>query len=245
MRRRRQACRSSRRCAPSAHCARRWKRWAAVRTRASSWNWRCSACASRRTSGPRPRRQAHSRSRRAHGPAVAQAAVPASQPAPPPAEAPAPTAQDTQDAPPWEGPATPPPPVPAAERPAPSPAPAQQQSAPQPAPARPQRQSAAEKAAPPQPLPEGKEEVSFEPWPQVVAAMEQRDKLLYASMKGTKAYYDGRRVLIDGSELFLKYMRQNAYSNGLLKDVTPRSPARGTPSARTKRKRRATRSPHS
>ena len=149
----------------------------------------------------------------------AQAAVPASQPAPPPAEAPAPTAQDTQDAPPWAGPATPPPPVPAAERPAPSPAPAQQQSAPQPAPARPQRQSAAEKAAPPQPLPEGKEEVPFEPWPQVVAAMEQRDKLLYASMKGTKAYYDGRRVLIDGSELFLKYMRQNAYSNGLLKDV--------------------------
>ena len=38
-------------------------------------------------------------------------------------------------------------------------------------------------------------------------------------MKDTKAYFDGRRVWIDGTELFLEFMRRNEYSSGLIKDV--------------------------
>lgn len=74
-------------------------------------------------------------------------------------------------------------------------------------------------AAPPPPLPEGAAEELFAPWEQVIQIMAERDQLLYANMKGTKAYYDGRRVLIDGSDLFLEYMRRNEYSADLIKQV--------------------------
>ena len=61
--------------------------------------------------------------------------------------------------------------------------------------------------------------VPFAQWPQVIAAMQEKDQLLYANLKGTKAYFDGRRVWIDGTELFLEFMRRNEYSSGLIKDV--------------------------
>ena len=61
--------------------------------------------------------------------------------------------------------------------------------------------------------------VPFVQWPQVIATMQEKDQLLYANMKETKAYCDGHRVWIDGTELFLEFMRRNEYSSGLIKDV--------------------------
>ncbi len=153
---------------------------------------------------------------------AAQPAVqrPVSPPAPQPfavsaaaGQAPVPPAADL---PPWEN-AVPPPAPPKEEartvlqrQPSEKPEPAAQAAAKAQTP--PERHLAA-----PPPLPEGVEEEPFGPWEQVVAAMEQQDKLLYANMKGTQAYYDGRRVLIDGSDLFLEYMRKNEYSSELIK----------------------------
>ncbi len=68
-------------------------------------------------------------------------------------------------------------------------------------------------------LPEGISIQPFEQWNQVVAAMEKKDKLLYVNLNNSKAYYDGRRILIDGSDLFLEYMRQNEYSSQLIKET--------------------------
>lgn len=109
---------------------------------------------------------------------------------------------------------------------APPPPPKNMQAAPvQPAPQKqaPVNKKPAEPEAPPlaapPPLPEGAAEEPFAPWEQVIQIMAERDQLLYANMKGTKAYYDGRRVLIDGSDLFLEYMRRNEYSADLIKQV--------------------------
>lgn len=78
---------------------------------------------------------------------------------------------------------------------------------------------AAPKLAAPPPLAEGAAEELFAPWEQVIQVMAEKDQLLYVNMKGTKAYYDGRRVLIDGSDLFLEYMRRNEYSTDLIKQT--------------------------
>ncbi len=61
--------------------------------------------------------------------------------------------------------------------------------------------------------------VPFIHWERVVEKMEGRDKLLFVNMRGSKAYLDGKRILIDGNELFLDYMRQNKYSNALIRQV--------------------------
>ncbi len=58
---------------------------------------------------------------------------------------------------------------------------------------------------------------TFEQWDEVINKMKSIDKLLYANMKGSHAYFDGKRVLIQGSNLFLDYMRQNKFSNALIK----------------------------
>ena len=42
----------------------------------------------------------------------------------------------------------------------------------------------------------------------VVAAMEAKDQLLFVYLRDSNAFYDGKRVLIDGSDLFLEYMRK-------------------------------------
>ena len=89
--------------------------------------------------------------------------------------------------------------------------PMEQQPAAQPKP-RPARPAAAKPAVsgPPQP---------FEPWPQVLDALKKRDHMLPAYLKGSKAYYDGRRVLIDGGGIFREFIRQNKDSQALLKAI--------------------------
>lgn len=59
----------------------------------------------------------------------------------------------------------------------------------------------------------------FAPWPQVLEAMRKKDGLLYANLNNSKAFYDGKRVLIAGSDLFLEYMRKNEYSAKLIKQT--------------------------
>ena len=71
--------------------------------------------------------------------------------------------------------------------------------------------------APPPPLAEGITQEPFAAWKKVVAAMEERDQLLFVYLRSSNAFYDGRRVLIDGSDLFLEYMRKNEYSTELIK----------------------------
>ena len=77
---------------------------------------------------------------------------------------------------------------------------------------RPARPAAAKPAVsgPPQP---------FEPWPQVLEVLKKRDHMLPAYLKGSKAYYDGRRVLIDGGDIFREFIRQNKDSQALLKAI--------------------------
>ena len=135
---------------------------------------------------------------------VVQAAAPAAQPfaaAPTPfvatAAAPGPvTIPPVQDAgapPPVAG--EPPvfepelPPLP--EQPAPAPAPAPQKAA-RPKPSAP--------AGPPQPFPQ---------WSAVLEVIAESDAMLYSFLQGTRAYYDGRRVLFECSDAFRDYIKKN------------------------------------
>ncbi len=61
--------------------------------------------------------------------------------------------------------------------------------------------------------------VLFEHWQSVINAMESKDSLLFVNMRDSKAYFDGKRVLIDGGDFFLEYMRQNKSSNALIRQV--------------------------
>ncbi len=157
--------------------------------------------------------------------------------APAPAQAPMAQQGGAEDRPPWEEPAP-------EEMAAPGAPPQRQAQQPQPAPEQPaaglQHTSARVEDFSPKPAPSQEtaavaqqpssakptaragapgELVPFAQWPQVIAAMQEKDQLLYANLKGTKAYFDGRRVWIDGTELFLEFMRRNEYSSGLIKDV--------------------------
>lgn len=84
-------------------------------------------------------------------------------------------------------------------------------------------QSSVPTIAPPTPSEQGDSELrSLEPfaqWPAIIAAMEPKDKMLFVNMRNSKAYFDGKRVRIDGSELFLEYMRRNKYSSGLIREI--------------------------
>lgn len=71
----------------------------------------------------------------------------------------------------------------------------------------------------PPPLPSGIEQQEFEPWGRVIEAMHKKDMSIYANIKDTKAYYDGKRVLIDGSEFFLTFIRTNKFSVEVIKQV--------------------------
>lgn len=92
-------------------------------------------------------------------------------------------------------------PIAAAPSPPPKPAPAPQREVPALAPAE----------APPTEL--------FARWDDVVEAMQEKDKLLYVNLRSSKAYLSGKRILIDGGDLFLDYMRKNEFSSKLLKDT--------------------------
>ena len=122
-------------------------------------------------------------------PAVQAAAVPVRQPAQP---------------------AFQPPPAPPAPGIQPPPAAQPAQTAESPKEARPVSPAKEPAAAPGEAKP-------FEPWQQVVDSLQSVDPLLYANLKGSRAFCDGRRVLIDGTEMFLEYIRQNDYSKKRLK----------------------------
>lgn len=59
----------------------------------------------------------------------------------------------------------------------------------------------------------------FEAWPKIVAQMAKSDRMLYTYMKQSNAYLDGRRVLIDGGDMFLSYMREYAEAGDKIKDI--------------------------
>ena len=78
--------------------------------------------------------------------------------------------------------------------------------------AQPKRQglAAPAKGEPPQP---------FEPWPQVVAILETKDRQLYSHLHKSRAVYDGRRVLIEGGPTFRDFIRVNKESQEILKQI--------------------------
>lgn len=59
----------------------------------------------------------------------------------------------------------------------------------------------------------------FEPWPEVVRRVETADISLHAFLKNSRAYLDGRRVLIDGGDFFRDFIRQNRASQATLKQI--------------------------
>ena len=59
----------------------------------------------------------------------------------------------------------------------------------------------------------------FGDWEKVVKVLEERDPMLYGTLKHSRAYYDGRRVLIDGGSMFRDFIRANRDSQKLLKKV--------------------------
>ena len=75
--------------------------------------------------------------------------------------------------------------------PAPAPAPAPQKAA-RPKPSAP--------AGPPPPVPQ---------WSAVLAVIAESDAMLYSFLQGTRAYYDGRRVLFECSDAFRDYIKKN------------------------------------
>ena len=126
-------------------------------------------------------------------PAVPSPAAPAVQPAGQPVQPP--VAQPEEDPVPWQA------------------APANPQAfAPEPSP------PPAATAAPAVP-PADRTLRPFAPWPQVLEALSGRDPAMSSFLRGSGAFYDGRRVLIDCNETFRDYMRQNKETNRLLKQV--------------------------
>jgi DNA polymerase-3 subunit gamma/tau len=85
------------------------------------------------------------------------------------------------------------------------------------APAKPTAVAAAKPAAP-QPA-AGQGIQLFAPWEKVVKVLEERDPMLYGTLRKSKAYYDGRYVLIDGGKMFRDFIRANRDSRRLLKKV--------------------------
>ena len=141
--------------------------------------------------------------------------------APRPAAAPAPAAAPSQPEP---EPAAPPQPEPAptvpweaepvqpAQNAAPIHLPSTPAAAPAPAPAQKQPQARPQSASqhPPEP---------FAQWPLVLEELEQRDKMLISFLKGTHAFDDGKRVLIECGDLFRDFIRTNKDSQELIKTV--------------------------
>lgn len=66
---------------------------------------------------------------------------------------------------------------------------------------------------------EGEEEQPCAFWPEVVALAQQKDPLAYGFLVGTTAYVQGKRVLIDGSATFLRFMKTNQDSAERLKTL--------------------------
>ena len=75
------------------------------------------------------------------------------------------------------------------------------QAAPAPQPAAPPRKAA--------PKEEAGELRPFPQWALVLADLEETDAMLISFLRGTHAYYDGRRVLFECSDAFRDYIRNN------------------------------------
>ena len=59
----------------------------------------------------------------------------------------------------------------------------------------------------------------FAEWEKVIKVLEERDPMLFGTLKRSKAYYDGKRVLIDGGMMFRDFIRTNKDSQKLIKKV--------------------------
>ena len=64
---------------------------------------------------------------------------------------------------------------------------------------------------------EGDEEQLCAFWPEVIALAQQKDPMAHGFLAGTTAYVQGKRVLIDGSTTFLRFMKTNQDSAERLK----------------------------
>ena len=113
---------------------------------------------------------------------------------------------------PWDEPAA------QAAQPA-APVPAELESVPQPEPPKPAPTPAA-KPVPEKPQDAGQEGTALYPyWPQVVQQLQEKDPMLYTYLRKSKAYFDGTRVLIDGSKTFRDFIRANKDSQRLIKKL--------------------------
>lgn len=59
----------------------------------------------------------------------------------------------------------------------------------------------------------------FEPWNAVLQTLQERDPALSSFLRGSSAYYDGKRVLIECNETFRDYMRKNKETGKTLKAI--------------------------
>ncbi len=129
--------------------------------------------------------------------------------------------------------------APAPQSPAPAAAPAVQAPAPSAAPAGTPEQSPALQeelpAAPvPEPIPAPAPEAPAQPaarppapagdpepfvqWPGVLEAISESDPMLTSFLQGTRAFYDGKRVLIECSDAFRDFMRKNKDTSKSIKE---------------------------
>ena len=76
-----------------------------------------------------------------------------------------------------------------------------------------------EAAAPQAPQPDTRVLRSFDTWPQVLEALAGQDPAMSSFLQSSKAYYDGKRVLIDCNETFRDYMRKDKATYSRLKSV--------------------------
>lgn len=56
-------------------------------------------------------------------------------------------------------------------------------------------------------------------WPDILAELENRDRMLPSFLQGTRAWFDGRRVLIECSAISREFLRKNKSSGELIKKV--------------------------
>ena len=106
-----------------------------------------------------------------------------------------------------------------AELPAEAPPPALQEELPAAAIPEPVVVSAVPQPAPAaRPAPPAGDPEPFVQWPGVLEAISESDPMLISFLQGTKAYYDGKRVLIECSDAFRDFMRKNKDTSKNIKE---------------------------
>ena len=90
-----------------------------------------------------------------------------------------------------------------------------EQPSPAPAPA-PPKAARPKPSAPPPPQP-------FPQWSAVLEVIAESDAMLYSFLQGTRAYYDGRRVLFECSDAFRDYIKKNKDVSKQIKETSTRS----------------------